>query len=272
MSRGATAAGHAADTLALAEADSPVAVDALTAALADSDLEVRQAAGLALAGLRDPTSIPALAEIVAGWQEPALARCRRAALHTLVAFRTEEAAVGLAHALVRAGPAPLELEERSALLAVAYAEAAGVAAPRVVRALLPLLGHADEAIGERAASLLMLFPSESHRPLARTLRTASAPEARRRAARALSACRQDGAVWALVDALQDRQATVREAAARSLGDMRDPGTVVALRAAVHDGDQRVREAARSSLHKLDTVATAAGIAVGISLVTQRSAR
>jgi HEAT repeat protein len=271
MSRLATPARRAAATLALAESDSPAAVEALTAALADPDLEVRQAAGLALAGLRDPASIPALAEIVAGWHEPALVRCRRAALHTLVAFRTEEAAVGLAHALVRAGPAPLALEERSALLAVAYAEAAGVAAPRVVRALVALLGHDDEAVAERAASLLMLFPSESHRPLARALRTASAPEARRRAAQALSACRQDAAVGALVAALGDRQPAVRAAAARSLGDMRDPATAGALRAAGSDGDESVREAALSALNNLGTVATAAGIAAGIGVVAQSSA-
>jgi HEAT repeat protein len=271
MPRLATASRRAADTLALAETDSPAAVDALTAALADPDVEVRQAAGLALAALRDPASIPALAEIVAGWQEPALARCRRAALHTLVAFRTEEAAVGLARALVRAGPAPLALEERSALLAVAYAEAAGLAAPRVVRALVPLLGHDDDAVAERAASLLMLFPSESHRPLARVPRTASACEARRRAAQALSACRQEAAVAALVAALDDRHAAVRAAAARSLGDMRDPATVVALRAAGTDCDESVREAAQAALHKLGTVATAASIAAGIGVVTQRSA-
>jgi HEAT repeat protein len=265
---GRSAAGGA---LALAERDSPAAVDALIAALDDPDGSAREAAALGLAGLRDPASIPALARIVAGWNEPALARCRRAALHTLVAFRTEEAAVELARALAAGGAEPLDIHERAALLAVAYADPAGVAAPRVVRALVGLLAHEDEAVAERAMSLVMLFPSESHRPLARALRAGCGPDARRRAAQALGACRQDAAVAALVTALGDSSPGVRAAAAHSLGDMRDPATAVALHAAGGDGDESVREAARSALHKLGTVATATSIAAGFGLVAQRSA-
>ena len=41
---------------ALAEFDSPESVESLTEALADPDLDVRAAAGLALAGLRDPAT------------------------------------------------------------------------------------------------------------------------------------------------------------------------------------------------------------------------
>jgi HEAT repeat protein len=257
--------------LALAEQDSPAAVDALTAALDDPDSSVREAAALGLAGLRDPASIPALARIVAGWNDPALARCRRAALHTLVAFRTEEAAVALARALAATGPEPLDLHERAALLAVAYADPAGVAAPRVVRALVGLLAHRDPAVADRAVSLLMLFPSESHRPLVRALRPECGPDIRRRAAEALGACRHQTAVAALVTALRDPAPSVRAAAARSLGDMRDPATAVALQAAGGDGDETVREAARSALHKLGTVATATGIAAGFGLMAQRSA-
>jgi HEAT repeat protein len=224
---------------ARAELDSSAAVLALTEALADRDPKARIAAALTLAGLGEPASIPALARIVADWDEAALARCRRAALHTLVAFGTEEAAVELARALATAGREPLDLQERSALLAVAYAEPSGVAAPRVVRALVALLAHNEQAVAERAASLLMLFPSESHGPLARTLRTASGPDVRRKAARALGACRQDAAVAALVTALGD-------------------------------GDEGVREAARSALQRLGTVASATGIAARFGLAAQRS--
>jgi HEAT repeat protein len=256
--------------LVLAALDSPTAVDALTAALEDPDPRARESAALALAGLRDPASIPALVRIVARWDDSALARCRRAALHTLVAFRTAEAAVELARELARAGPEPLDLQHRAALLAVAYAEPSGVAAPRVVRALVRLLAHEDDAVGERAMALLMLFPSESSRPLARALRAGSEPDVRRRAAQALGACRQDTAVTALVSALRDPAPDVRAAAARSLGDMRDPATAVALHTAGGDGDEIVREAARSALHKLGTVASATSIAAGFGLVAQRS--
>jgi HEAT repeat protein len=212
---------------ALAEVESPESVESLTEALADPDLDVRAAAGLALAGLRDPASIAALAAIVAAWDHPELARARRAALHALIAFRAQEAAVELARALATIQSAPLDLQERSALLAVAYAEQAGVAAPRVVRALVALLAHEEQPVAERATLLLMLFPAESHGPLARALRTAAAPEVRRRAAQALGACRHDGAVAALVIALKDPAPTVRAAAARSLDDMRDPATGMA---------------------------------------------
>jgi HEAT repeat protein len=199
-------------------------------------------------------SIPALARIVAAREDPALERCRRAALRTLVAFRSQHAAVELARALATAGRAPLDLHARSALLAVTYAEPAGVAAPRVVRALVALLTHGDEAVAERVVALLMLFPSEAHGPLARALRTAPRSDVRRRAAQALAACRQEAAVAALVAALEDPVPGVRAAAARSLGGVRDPATAAALEAAGRDQDEGVREAARAALHKLGTVA------------------
>jgi HEAT repeat protein len=130
-----------------------------------------------------------------------------------------------------AHPAPLDLQERSALLAVAYSEQAGVAAPRVVRTLVALLSHEGPAVAERAVSLLMLFPAESHGPLARVLRTGEAAHVRRRAAQALGACRQETAVAALVDALEDPAPDVRAEAKRSLGAMGHPATPGALRSA-----------------------------------------
>jgi HEAT repeat protein len=258
--------------MALAEIASPDAANALTRELADPDPEVQTAAALALAKLRDPASVPALARIVASWDEPALERGRRAALHTLVALRTEEAALELTRALATAGPAPLDLHHRSALLAVVYAEPSGVAAPRVVRTLVRMLAHEEEPIAERAAALLTLLPSESHGPLARTLRTAPRADVRRRAARALAACRRDTAVAALVTALEDADAGVRAAAARSLGDMSDSAMAAVVQAAGGDGDQGVREAGRSALHNLGAVASASNLATGFGLLPPRSPR
>jgi HEAT repeat protein len=259
-----TDAKRAQAAFTLAEHDSPAAVSALTEALSDPAIEVRAAAGLALASRRDPASIAALAEIVAGWSDPILARCRLAALRTLAAFRGQHAAVALARALATLrADRPLGLQERSALLAVTYAEPAGEAAPLVVRALVSLLAH--EPAAEHATALLTLFPAESHGPLARALRTASAPEIRRRAATALGACRQDSAITALVAALEDPAPEVRAAAARSLGHVRDPATAVALEAATLDRDPRVRQAARSARRKLGTVATATNVNVPANL-------
>jgi HEAT repeat protein len=259
-----TPADRAAAAQALARLDSAEAVAALRDALSDPAAEVRTGAALALASLRDPASIPALARIVADWGDPSLIRCRRAALGTLVAFSSEQAAVELARALVdaRAGGS-LDLEARSALLAVVYAEPRGVAAPRVVRTLVALLGREDAAARDRAGALLELFPTEGVGPLARSLRTAAAPEIRRRAAEALRACRHDEAVSALVAALRDPAAEVRASAARSLGEMRDPVAVDALYAAAGDEEEAVREAARSALSALGAVATATGMAAGL---------
>jgi HEAT repeat protein len=237
----------------------------------DSAPEVRAAAGLALASLSDPASIAALAQIVAGWDDPALEHSRRAALRTLAAFHGPDAAVVLARALSTVRPErPVGLEDQSALLAVAYSEAAGTAAPLVVRALVPFLAHDEDAVAERAASLLALFPAEGHGPLARTLRMANAPAVRRRAATALGACRQGAAVTALVAALRDPAAEVRAAAARSLGDMRDPATAGALEAAGGDADETVRHAARSALRKIGAVASAANPAASLKVLAQRS--
>jgi HEAT repeat protein len=265
---GRTPADRAAAALALAGVDSADATAALSAALTDGDPRVRSSAALALASLRDPASTAALARVVAGWTHPSLARCRRAALRTLVAFRSEQAAIELAHALAAAAPAePLGLEERSALLAVVYAEPTGVAAPRVVRALVALLAHEDAATADRATVLLELFPAESYSALARTLRTARSPDARRRAATALRCCRQDEAVSALVSGLEDAIPEVRAAAARSLSEMRDPAAAVALHVAAEDADEQVREAARSALTSLGAVATATGLAARFAPLT-----
>jgi HEAT repeat protein len=249
----------------------PHGAKALTEALSAADLEVRAAAGLALADRRDPASVPTLAGIVADWDDPALAHSRRAALRTLISFRSQEAAVELARALARVPSSQLDLQGRSALLAVAYAEQTGVAVPRVVRALAALLVQDEQPVAERAAALLMLFPAESHRPLARVLRMAHAPAVRRRAAKALGACRQEAAVAVLVDALEDPAPSVRAAAASSLGDMRARATVVALEAARTDRDPGVREAAASSLRKLGAAASDTRLGACLGVLRERSA-
>jgi HEAT repeat protein len=262
-------ADRARGALALAELDSPRATAALRDALGDASPEVREAAALALASLRDPASIPSLVAIVARWADPSLARARRAALRALVAFRSEGAALELARSLVEARPgAPVALEDRSALLAVVHAEPTGVAAARVVRDLLFLLGHPNPACGDRAAALLMLFPADTASPLARALRTSPAAGVRRRAARALRACRQDEAVAALVAALEDPVAGVRAAAARSLGEMRDPAAAAALARVAGDADRDVREAVRAALSALGAGAAASGMAAGLRRLPQ----
>jgi len=260
---GRSPADRAAAALALVDHDHPDATSALAGALADTSPQVRANAALALASLRDPASIPALARVVAGWTGESQARCRRASLRTLAAFRSEEAAVELAAALAAtSSDTPLGLEDRSALLSVVYAEPTGLAGARVVRTLIGMLAHEDALAADRAAQLLELFPAESYRPLARTLRSGRSPEMRRRAASALRACRHDEAISALLAALGDSVPAVRASAARSLGEMRDPAAAAALHSASEDADPGVREAARSALGELGTVAAATGLAAG----------
>jgi HEAT repeat protein len=257
--------------LALAEFDTPETVGALTLALADPAWSVRSAAGTALAGLRDPASTRALARIVAAWTRPELATARRAALRALTAFRSQEAAVELARELTVVQPGrSLDLEERSALMAVVYAEPSGLSASRVVRALVALLERRDGGAADRAASLLELFPAESCAPLARRLRKAARPAARRRAAEALRACRQDAAVAALVEALRDPAAEVRRAAASSLGDLRDPIAAGPLQDAARDPDEGVRRAAAKSVAALGMVASANSMAAGFGTIVGAS--
>jgi HEAT repeat protein len=254
---GRTSEDRVAAALALAEVDSPESIAALAGALGDPSQEVRAVSVLVLTDLRDPASIAVLAGVVATWTDPSLRACRRAALRALAAFRSEAAALELARALVTGPPeAPLGLDERSALLAVVYAETMGMAATGVVRELVALLGHDDEGRADRAALLLELFPSESCGPLTRALRSARSSGARRRAAQALRVCRNDDVVSALVAALSDRAPAVRAAAARSLGDMRAPTAVSGLEIAARDPNDGVREAARSALAEVDVAAPA----------------
>jgi HEAT repeat protein len=245
----------------LAAVDSKDVVMALVEALGDPDPEVRVDAGIALASLRDPATIPVLAAIVARWTAPALTRPRGAALRTLVAFRSPQAAVTLARALAQGGsdPSP-DLNDRSALLAVVHAEPGGTAGPLVVRALAAMLSEAHERVAERAGGLLELFPADIPGPLVRVLRTAKAPAVRRRAVRALRACRSSEAVAALIGALSDPAPEVRAEAARVLQDVRDPAAVEALHDAAGDSDEDVRRTAEAALGALGAVATAAGMA------------
>ena len=264
-------AGRAAAALELAGVDSPDSVARLTEALADPAVEVRANAALALASLRDPEAIPALAAIAAGWVAPPFARCRQAALGALATFRSERAAIELAEALLVACPGKqLTLEHRSILLGVTYADPGGRAAARVVRTLMVALEGGRGLAGDRAATLLELFPAESEAPLVRTLRFASNPAARRRAAKTLRVCRHDDAVAALIEALDDRAAFVRATAARALGEMRDPISLQPLSTAAADPHPDVRDAARAALASLGTVAAvreAAGAAFGGSGVS-----
>jgi HEAT repeat protein len=248
---------------ALATHDCRAAADALIEALGDPDPGVRSDAAVALASLRDPATIGPLAGVVADWTAPALAEGRRAALQTLLAFRSPEAAVTLAR-WIAAGAGAVSRADEAALLAAVEADASGTAAPLAARALGELAGRANGAAGDRAAALLGLLPDHCAGVLLPLLRDGESPAARRRAVYGLASCSRTEVVDGLIAAVRDRAVEVRLEAVRALGDARDPAALGALQHALHDVDDGVRESARVALGALGTVGTVAAMAASLS--------
>jgi HEAT repeat protein len=243
---------------ALARSDSPAAADALIEALGDSDPSVLSEVAVALASLRDPATIKPLAGIVARWTAPALAEGRRAALQSLLAFRSPVAAVTLAREIV-ASPHALSAADGEALLGALQADASGTAAPLVTRALGELAGGTDDATAERAVALLGLLPDRAG-VLLPMLRDRGSPAARRRAVISLASCSSTEVVDAIIAAVGDPAVEVRLAAVGALGQVGDPAAVGTLQSALNDDDSRVREAARAALAALGTAGIVAGMA------------
>jgi HEAT repeat protein/beta-lactamase regulating signal transducer with metallopeptidase domain len=246
----------------------PRMVEALTAALKDSDKDVRETAMHALVQMRDPSIfdplVLALKDSSPDVREQAafgLGQLRdRRAVEPLVAALKDD------HADVReqAAFALGQLRDRAAIpgLSAALKDVAPDVREQAIFALgqfrdpatlegLSLgLRDANGDVREQAAFALgQLRDRRAMEPLISALKDSDA-DVREQAAFALGQLRDRGAVEALVIALKDSAADVREQAAFALGQIRDPRAIDGLTTALKDPQAAVRQQAAFALGQL----------------------
>jgi HEAT repeat protein/beta-lactamase regulating signal transducer with metallopeptidase domain len=243
----------------------PRTVAALTAALKDSDKEVRETAMHALVQMRDPSIYEPL--VLALRDESA--DVREQAAYGLGQLHDPRAVDGLTTALKdtdadvreQAAFALGQIRDRRASLALGSAitdandsvrEQAVFALgqlrdPAAVDALVTALHDPKPKVREQAAFALgQIRDRKAVDPLTAALKDANA-DVREQAAFALGQIRDRAAVEALVIALKDSVSDVREQAAFALGQLRDPRAIDGLTAALKDTDASVRQQAAFAL-------------------------
>jgi HEAT repeat protein/beta-lactamase regulating signal transducer with metallopeptidase domain len=215
----------------------PRMVAALTAALKDTDKEVRETALHALVQLRDP-----------GIFEPLVQALADAAPDV-----REQAASGLGQLRDRRAVEPLTnaLKDSNADVREQAAFALGQLRDRsAVPGLTAALKDADEDVREQAVFALgQMRDPASVDALIMATRDAKA-NVREQAVFALGQIRDRRAVETLISGLKDADADVREQSAFALGQIRDRGAVEALVIALKDSVADVREQAAFALGQL----------------------
>jgi HEAT repeat protein/beta-lactamase regulating signal transducer with metallopeptidase domain len=215
----------------------PRMVAALTAALKDTDKDVREAALHALVQLRDPAVFDPLMQ----------------ALKDSSPDVREQAAFGLGQLRDRRAVPPLitSLKDENADVRERAAFALGqLRDPSSVEALAATLRDANADVREQAAfALSQIRDARSVVPLVSALKDEN-PDVREQAAFALSQIRDRSAVDGLVSAIKDPNADVREQVAFALGQIRDPRAIDALTGALKDQSADVRQQAAFALGQL----------------------
>ena len=215
----------------------PRMVAALTAALKDTDKDVREAAMHALVQLRDP-----------GIFEPLVQ-----ALADAVADMREQAAFGLGQLRDRRALEPLiaALKDQNGDVREQVAFALGQLRDKTaVPALAGALRDVDADVREQVAFALgQLRDVAAIEGLTTALHDATA-DVREQAAFALGQIRDPRTVEPLISALKDSSADVREQAAFALGQIRDPRAIDGLTAALKDSSADVRQQAAFALGQL----------------------
>ena len=215
----------------------PRMVAALTAALKDSDKEVRETAMHALVQLRDPAIFAPLVE----------------ALKDASPDVREQAVFGLGQLRDRRAVAPL-----TAALKDVHAEVREQAAfalgqlrdPSAVEGLTLAMRDTNGEVREQAVFALgQLRDRKAVEPLVSALKDADA-DVREQAAFALGQIRDRAAVEALVVALKDDAPKVREQVAFALGQLRDSRGIEGLTNALKDPHASVRQQAAFALGQL----------------------
>jgi HEAT repeat protein/beta-lactamase regulating signal transducer with metallopeptidase domain len=215
----------------------PRTVAALTAALKDTDKDVRETALHALVQLRDPGIFDPLVQ----------------ALSDAAPDVREQAAMGLGQLRDRRAVGPLTnaLKDANADVREQAAFALGQLRDRTaVPGLTAALKDTDEDVREQAVFALgQLRDPASVEPLISAMHDAK-PDVREQAVFALGQLRDRRAVEPLISALKDADADVREQAAFALGQIRDRGAVEALVIALKDSVADVREQAAFALGQI----------------------
>jgi HEAT repeat protein/beta-lactamase regulating signal transducer with metallopeptidase domain len=250
------------------KAADPRMVAALTAALKDTDKDVRETALHALVQLRDPSIFEPLVQALAD----AAADVREQAAFGLGQLRDRRAVEPLTNALKdqnadvrqQAAFALGQLRDRSALAGLTAAlkdtdedvrEQAVFALgqmrdPASVEALMTAMHDAKADVRQQAVFALgQIRDRRAVEPLISALKDTDA-DVRQQAAFALGQIRDRGAVEALVIALKDSVADVRQQAAFALGQIRDPRAIDGLTAALKDASADVRQQAAFALGQL----------------------
>ena len=215
----------------------PRTVAALTAALKDTDAEVRETAMHALVQLRDPSIFEPLMQ----------------ALKDPSADIREQAARGLGELKDARATAPLTtaLKDQDADVREAAVFALGQLRAKDSAAAITLaLQDQNPSVREQAAFALgQLQAAQAVDPLILALKDTNA-SVREQAAFALSQIRDRRAVAALTAALADTSENVREQAVFALGQLRDPVAVDALINALRDSKAGIRGQAAFALGQI----------------------
>jgi HEAT repeat protein/beta-lactamase regulating signal transducer with metallopeptidase domain len=246
----------------------PRMIAALTAALKDTDKDVRETALQALVQLRDPSIFEPLVQALAD----AAAEVREHAAFGLGQMRDRRAVEPLTRALKdqngdvreQAAFALGQLRDRGAVAALTAAlkDAVDDVREQAVFALgqirdpstvdaLALAAHDAKADVRQQAvfALGQIRDPRAVEPLISALKDADG-DVREQAAFALGQIRDRGAVEALIIALKDTVPDVRQQVAFALGQIRDPRAIDALTSALKDANADVRQQAAFALGQL----------------------
>jgi beta-lactamase regulating signal transducer with metallopeptidase domain len=215
----------------------PRMIAALTAALKDTDKEVRETAMHALVQMRDPSIF-----------EPLLQALKDGSPDV-----REQAAFGLGQMRDKRALQPLigAIKDENADVREQVVFALGqLRDPAAVDGLAAAVKDANAEVREQAVFALgQIRDRRAVEPLISALKDAT-PDVREQAAFALGQIRDRGAVDALMVAVKDANKDVREQVVFALGQIRDPRAIDALTTALKDQSADVRKQAAFALGQL----------------------
>ena len=217
----------------------PGIFEPLVAALKDSSADIREQAAMGLAQLRDPRAVDPLTAALSDQS----ASVREQVIFALGQLRDKRSAAAFAQALSKDESASVREQAAFAL--------GQVGAAAYLDALAAALGDASASVREQAAFALgQLRDRRALEALSIALSDASA-SVREQAAFALGQIRDPAALDGLTIALRDAKPDIREQAAFALGQIRDARAVSPLISALKDADAEVRAQAAFALGQLD---------------------